>query len=213
MRVIIKESYSVMRIGLIHLLKDYCPCEIISCADVSQTIEAISESRQQIDLLVFGMHTDEVADIKRLLVTAKPQVQRNDIRVLVISEMCESVYAPLCISAGAKGFISPHESVEVVLAAIKAILLGGMFVNRLLARHPVMQQIVHKGELNIFDLFSGREQEIAEYLLKDIPLQDVGDKLNLSYTTVATYRDRILKKANVKQISHLSKLIGQRHES
>jgi Response regulator containing a CheY-like receiver domain and an HTH DNA-binding domain len=76
-----------------------------------------------------------------------------------------------------------------------------------------MQQIVNKGELNIFDLFSCQEQEIAEYLLKYTSRQDVGNQLNLSYTTVATYRDRILKKANVKQISQLSKLIGHRHES
>lgn len=53
------------------------------------------------------MHTDEVADMKRLLKAAGPQVQRDDIRVLVISEMCESVYAPLFISAGARVYISP----------------------------------------------------------------------------------------------------------
>lgn len=212
MKVIIKEAYPVMRIGLKRLITDYCPCKIITCNDVAQATDAVTESSQSVDLLIFGMHTDEVGDLKRLSTIAKAHLQRDDVRILVMSDMCESVYAPLCISAGAQGFVSLHEPTEVILAAVKAILLGGIYVNRLLARHPIMQQIVNKGELNILDLFSGREQEIAQYLMKNTSLQDIGDKLNLNYTTVATYRGRILKKANVTHISQLSRLIGHRHE-
>lgn len=211
MKVIIKEAYPVIRIGLKRLIKDYYPGLIIGCADVSQVIEAITYSDQAIGLVIFGMHTDEVGEMKQVLAMAKAHLRHGDVRILVISDMYESVYAPLCISAGAKGFVSLHEDVEVILAALKAILLGGIFVNRQLARHSIMQQIVDKGELNIFDLFSFREREIAEYLVKNTSIQDIGNKLNLSYTTVATYRDRILKKANVTHISHLSRLVVHRH--
>jgi len=206
MRVIIKEAYPVMRIGLKRLMEEFWPCQVIGCKDIDQAIDAVSG--QSADLLIFGMHNDEVEDMKRLIAKARTCWQHHDIRVLVMSEMCESVYAPLCVLAGAKGFMPLNEREEVVLSAIKSVLLGGIFVSRPLARHPVMQQVVDYGELKILDLFSRREREIAEYLLNNTSLQDIGDKLNLSYTTVATYRNRILKKANIRRISHLSKLLG-----
>lgn len=198
-----------MRVGLKRLLSVFNSCQLIDCDNVEQACKAVVSDDQSVDLLVFGMHVDELESLKQLVSIANAQ----GVRVLVISEMRESVYAPLCISAGARGFVSLSEQAEVVLAAIKAVLLGGIYVNRLLARHPIMQQIVDKGELKLFELFSLREREIAQYLIEDTSLHDVSDKLNLSYTTVATYRDRILKKANVTHISHLSKLIGHKHGS
>ena len=169
-----------MRVGLKQLLKTFGSCQVIDSDNVGQATKAIIRSKQSVDLLIFGMHADEVEDIKQLLIIAKAKCQR-EVRILVMSEMCESVYAPLCISAGARGFVSLSESTEVVLAAIKAILLGGIYVNRLLARHPVMQQIANKGGLKLFDLFSLREREIAQYLIDDASLKEVSEKLNLSY--------------------------------
>lgn len=206
MKVLMKETRPEMRVRLQHLMEDYNACQIIACADATQAIEAATRSDEPVDLMIFGMHSDEVDDMKRLLGAAGVQ-QR--IPLLVLSELYEPLYAPLCIAAGAKGFVSLAEPEKAVTAAIKAILLGGIYVNRRLARQPIMRQIATTGQLDVLSLLSYREREIAEYLVQDMPIREISYQLHLTDSTVLAYQNSILKKLNLTQVSELKKLVDR----
>lgn len=209
MKVIIKHAHAVARIGLQWLVKDYRRnSDVVRCKDIAETARVILASTRPVDLLVYGMNSDEVGEMKQLLAMAREHWQGCLLPTLVISECYERVYAPLCISAGARGFVSMGENTTMILSAMKTVSIGGIFVNRKLARHPIILEAVEKGYVDIFNLFSGREKEIARQLVTHASLRDISKRLGLSYTTVATYRERILKKANVADISQLAMLMS-----
>ena len=210
--VILMDDYPIVRLGLKELISDWKPCDIICCVNFAETKDAILNSTHPPNLLVVGMHCDQVFAIEQLANIARERWRTHRLPLLVLSEMYERVYAPLCITAGASGFVNMRENPETILSAIKVVMLGGLFVSRPLAQHPIMQLVVGKGDFDVYNLFSSREREIAKLLVENKPLSDISSLLNLSYTTVATYQSRILKKAGVATVSHLAKLAlyGQR---
>ena len=199
-----KEAHPEVRVRLQQLMEDYNACHIISCADATQAIEAATQSDEPVELMIFGMHSDEVDDMKRLLGAAGV---RPHVPLLVLSELYEPLYAPLCIAAGAKGFVSLEAPEKAVTAAIKAILLGGIYVNRRLARQPIMRQIVTTGRLDVLNLLSYLEREIAEYLVQDTPIREIAYQLHLTDSTVLAHQSSILTKLNLTQVSELKKLV------
>lgn len=205
MRVLMKESHPEVSARLQHLMEDYHACKIIVYADTGKAIAAATQLDEPVDLMIFGMHTDEVGDMKRLL--AATGTPREVAPLLVLSELHEPLYAPLCIAAGAKGFVPAGEPEDAWLAAVKAILLGGIYVSRGLARQPIMRQIATTGHLNVLNLLSYREREIAEYLVKDTPIREISCQLNLTDDAVLTHQENILMKLHLTQLSDLKKLV------
>src|SRR3546814_15759637 len=116
--------------------------------------------------------------------------------------MYERVYAPVCITAGVSGFVNMRESPETILSAIKVVMLGGLFVSRPLAQHPIMQLVVGNGGFDVYNLFSSREREIAKLLVENKPLSAISSLLTLGYPTVSTYKIRILQKQSETTVSH-----------
>ncbi|SKB95770.1 hypothetical protein SAMN05660226_03992 [Parapedobacter luteus] len=148
MNLIIKDEYPVIRVGLSRLIKNHGCRKVLSCASITETRDAVLGAPAPVDLLIFGMHQDEVRDIGKLITTANIHWKGNGLRVLVLSELYEFLYAPLCISAGAKGFVSMHENHRMILSAVKAVSLNGIFVNPLLESHPIIQCAAGKSGLD-----------------------------------------------------------------
>jgi len=212
MRIIIKHSYAVVCVGLKVLLEERLQgVEITCCADDDE-LAVLPEDDGQVDLLIYGMSTDTVRDLQRLIGT---QLARNEYPapVLVISDLCEAVYAPLCIAAGAKGFVSMTAGEDVIMTAVQTVLGGDVFVSWSLRQHPVLVRAMNTGGVDVFRLLSARERQIATHLLSNRSLTEISLRLGLRYTTVATYRDRILKKTRVTDLTQLAMLASRGHQT
>ena len=74
-----------------------------------------------------GCHT---AGIERTRIHQGPESADIGIPVLVLSMHEERLYAERVLRAGAKGFISKEESPAEVVAAIRKVLAGGIYVSQ-----------------------------------------------------------------------------------
>lgn len=122
-------------------------------------------------------------------------------RILIFSELDEAIYGPKYLSFGTNGFLAKNADINNIVLAIKTALNGDVFQGDVMHSDTKLKPKVYKTDT--FSELSPREAQIADLLIKGVPLTEIGREANLKETTVSTYKKRIFKKVGVKTLSDL----------
>jgi len=197
-RIFVVDDHPIFRRGIAQAVnheKDIEICgEAENASEALEAAERIEPDLMLIDITLPG--TNGIELIKCL------RARCPDLRLLVISMHDESLYAERALRAGAQGYVMKQEASEQVMAAIRQVLDGGIYVspafsdkmmNRLFAgpngvtvlASPV--QRLSDGELEVFGLVGeGRST------------RQIADALHLSVKTIESHREHIKEKLNLK---------------
>lgn len=124
--------------------------------------------------------------------------------VLVLSMYDESLYAERALRAGAKGYITKHEASVDVMAAIRQVLAGEIYLNpRFMAR--MISRMISGGETSAepIERLADRELEVFQLIGRGLTTREISAQLGLGMTTVDTYRTRIKEKLNLENAARL----------
>ena len=125
-----------------------------------------------------------------------------DAPVLVLSMHDESLYAERALRAGANGYITKHQASADLLAAIRQILAGEIYLNRqFMAR--MMSKMMGAGASDPIANLTDRELEVFRLLGSGLTTREIGERLNLETTTVDTYVTRLKEKLDLDNIARL----------
>lgn len=127
-------------------------------------------------------------------------------RILIFSELDESIYASKYIAFGTNGYVAKTADISNILSAIEVVLSGGIFHGETNESNADLVTTEELKTINPFDSLSKREAEIADLLIRGDSLTDISKGMNLKETTISTYKKRVFKKAKVKTLSDLIKL-------
>ena len=127
-----------------------------------------------------------------------------DVPVLVLSMHDESLYAERAMRAGARGYITKHEASRTVMAAIRHVLKGQIYLNpRFLSQ--LMDRVLsgRSPSARPIDLLADRELEVFELIGRGLTTQEIGAQLHLGATTVDTYKAQIKEKLDLQNAARL----------
>lgn len=127
-----------------------------------------------------------------------------DLPVLVLSMHDESLYAERALRAGARGYMTKHEASGTVMAAIRQVLKGQIYLNaRFMSQ--LMDKVVSKRNPSVrsIDLLADRELEVFELIGRGLTSREIGAQLHLGVTTVDTYKARIKEKLDLANSAQL----------
>jgi DNA-binding NarL/FixJ family response regulator len=127
-----------------------------------------------------------------------------EIKMLVWSMFDEKIYAERTIRAGAMGYIGKQEPIENVIAAIRCVLGGNMYLSPLMTN--VILRRLGGGEIdsNPVAALSNREIEVFQMLGRGMTTKTIATKLGISPKTIEAHRERIKTKLNLKNASELN---------
>ena len=114
-------------------------------------------------------------------------------KVLVYSMHDEMLYAERAIRAGAKGYVTKDSAGAVMIAAIRRVLGGAIYVSERLAAR-VLEAFTSarpRGSHSPLERLSDRELEVFTLFGEGRNAKEIGAKLNLSPKTVSAHRDHI----------------------
>ena len=126
-------------------------------------------------------------------------------RILVLSMFEESLYAPKCFKAGARGYVMKSAPPATVLNGLRTLLEGNIAVSPNLAQY-VLRSVVGDEEpacKPVPELLSARELEVFRMLGRGISSVDIAAKMRLSRKTVQTYREHIKRKLGLRNATDL----------
>ncbi|MCP1489903.1 two-component system response regulator EvgA [Pseudomonas fluorescens] len=120
------------------------------------------------------------------------------IKVIVFSAQDSRFSIINCVQAGAHGFVSKSEELEVLLKALHAVRSDSKF-------YPDWVQPDRRSATptDPMELLSWRERQVLRLLTQGLSNKQVAERMQLSSKTISTFKTRLLKKLNVNSLLEL----------
>src|SRR5467141_681035 len=163
--------------------------------DAFELLQSVSADIVIVDLTLKG--TSGLELIKDLKARGIP------VPVLVLSMHDELLYAERVLRAGARGYITKHETSNQVMAAIRKVLAGEIYVGSRMASRVLENLSVRPKTDNGVSLLTDRELEVFELIGHGRTTREISSCLRLGSSTVDTYRARIKSKLQLENASQL----------
>lgn len=195
-RILVVEDHPLVREGVIHLLtqqRDLEPCGGVD--SVAGVAPAVRASRP--DLILLDLRLTD-GDVLPHIPTFRAEFSK--VRILVLSQFDEGLYAERVLQAGANGYIMKEQASQEVLHAIRAVLGGYTYVSRKLATRLANRftSIPQSAPTAGFEHLSDRELNVLQLLGVGMSTREIAANLNLSVKTVETYRENLKSKLGMK---------------
>jgi DNA-binding NarL/FixJ family response regulator len=200
-RILIVDDHPMTRSGLVHLISHQPEMTVCGEAeDAAQALDLVANSRPDlmlIDITLPGKSGLElIKDVKAI---------HSELPMLVLSMHDESLYADRVLRAGARGYITKHEGGDKLMAAIRHVLSGRIYVSESMSAHIL--EIFSGGQSTIdrssIQKLSDREFEVFEALGEGLSSHEIAKKLHLSAKTVDAHRANIKTKLKINTTAEL----------
>jgi DNA-binding NarL/FixJ family response regulator len=201
-RVLIVDDHAVLREGLalvINAQPDLLVCgEAGSVAGGVETAATTEPDVALIDLSLMGGSGLEL--VKEL------KAQYPSLRTLVLSLHDENLYAERALRAGARGYIMKRAPTTDLLAALRQVLDGEIYLSEKMGS-VVVRQVLGDREApttgDPLEQLSDRELEVFQLLGEGHGTREIAEQLGLSIKTVSCYRQNIQTKLQLKDAAAL----------
>jgi DNA-binding NarL/FixJ family response regulator len=200
-RVLIVDDHPVLRQGMATLLAQQPDLEICGEAENAQSgLQAMRETKPQIALVDISLPGTDGLELIKLMLAEQPHL-----RILVVSMHDESLYALRSLRAGAKGYLMKAEALEQIVAAVRKIEAGDIYVTPRFSERLVFKAIqsLDGGMGSPVDRLSDRELEVLRLLGRGLGTRDIARALHLSVKTIETHRAHIKEKLGFKEAAEM----------
>lgn len=206
-RILVVEDHPLVREGVVHLLRQQPDLEPCGGIDTMSGVPPAVRSTHP-DLMLLDMR---LTDGDALPHIPKIRAEFPNLRILVLSQFDESLYAERVLQAGANGYIMKEQASQEVLKAIRTVLSGHIYVSpklaaRLASRFPGIQP---GAPLAGLDHLSDRELNVLKLLGVGMSTREIATELSLSIKTVETYRENLKNKLGINDSTELTRYAAE----
>ncbi|MCE2917292.1 MAG: response regulator transcription factor [Rubrivivax sp.] len=213
-RVLICDDHQIVRQGIKQMLADAADITLAGeAADAAEGIAAVRTAMASTPglnavLLDIAMPRRDGLDLLKQLKDEFPRLP-----VLILSTYPDRQYAVRSLKLGAAGYLNKSADSEQVIAAIRKVAAGGLFVTPAVAEllAAALGQTPGGQEQPPHESLSHREHQVFGLLASGHSVGEIAQQLSLSPNTVSTYRARILEKTGVRNDVELA-LYAVRHQ-
>ena len=139
-----------------------------------------------------------------LELSKKIRLKFPDIPILVYSMHDEFIFAELAIQVGANGYLCKSEPQDNIFIAIDKLLKGKIYLSEDMQELFFAKHMRNKNkESNVLDLLSEREWYVFRMLGNGLTTKQIASNLNISPSTVDTYKTNIKSKLKLSNVNQL----------
>jgi two-component system response regulator NreC len=195
-RVLIADDHTLVREGLRALLEGQGGFEVVGeASNGREAIERAVQLRPDVVLMDIGM-----PEVDGLAATRRITRLNPAIRILVLTVHETEDYFFRVLEAGAHGFLVKDAAATELVAAVRAIHHGGVYLHPPMAKRLVeeyLQRIASGEERAAHALLSPRERQILALIGAGHTNQEIADRLSISVNTVQAHRSHIIDKLDL----------------
>ncbi|MBI3848855.1 MAG: response regulator transcription factor [Verrucomicrobia bacterium] len=200
-RILIVDDHPMMRQGLAQLIGEEADLTICGEAEkASQALEGIGRLKPDLVLADISLPDKSGLELIKDMQAIKP-----GLAVLVISMHDESLYAERVLRAGGRGYIMKQEGGKKLMAAIRQVLDGKIYVSENISAR-ILENLSGRhisGDGTPVDKLSDRELEVFQLIGEGKGTREIAAQLHLSIKTVEVHRAHIKEKLSLKTAPEL----------
>ena len=200
-RVVVVDDHPMLRERLALLIEKEPDMTVCGEADnIHDAFDLIVAQRPDIAIVDITLKGSSGLELVKNL-----KAQEIPTPVLILSMHDESLYADRALRSGARGYITKQEDSEEVMAAIRCVLSGKVYLS---ASHTatILNRITEQGpqaSTPDIHLLADRELEVFQMIGQGRTTREIAELLHLGTKTVETYRERIKQKLGLKNAAAL----------
>lgn len=200
-RILIVDDHPVFRHGIAALIgaeKDLAVCGEAESAPAA--LDAMRRLKPDLAMLDISLQGTNGIELVKLMRAEQPRLP-----ILMLSMHDESLYALRALRAGARGYVMKAEAMTHVLAALRKVLNGDIYVSPRFSERLVFKAIqsLEGGMGSPVDKLSDRELEVLQLLGRGFGTREIANELHLSVKTIETHRAHIKEKLGFKDAGEM----------
>lgn len=195
-RVLIAEDHTIVRQGLVALLRSEPEIEVAGeASDGFEAVEMAKKLLPDIVLMDIAMRNLNGLEATRKIKKLFPQIK---VLVLTMYENEEWIFQVL--KAGASGYLIKDSAMADLTSAIRAVSQGDSFLSPSISK-KVIDEYIRKAETGereaLDDLLSDREREVLQLIAEGHSIPQIASLLCISKKTVEAHKTHIMEKLNI----------------
>lgn len=200
-KILIVDDHPVSRDGLairIEREKDWEVCG--EAADIPETLQLIESCGPDLAIIDVSLESGNGIELVKEIKSRFP-----DVRMLVWSMYEESLYADRAIQAGALGYINKKNVRDTMVEAIRTVLAGNVYLSPEYSAKVLNRLARGKtpDKKSPTESLTDRELEAFSLIGHGLKTAEIAKRMELTQSTVETYRARIKEKLQLKHAAEL----------
>lgn len=194
-RIMLADDHAILRTGLKLLLGSDAAMQVVGEASNGQELLRLLE-QDAADVLILDLSMPGMSGLETLKEIKSRGYQT---KILILTMHTDEHYVREAMQAGASGYLDKSAFDSELLAAVKTVASGQMYLNNnhaLLLVNSLLNSPQHQEDAgqDPYVLLSYREREVLRLLVRGYSMSEIGKLLCLSVKTVDTHKTRIMQK-------------------
>jgi DNA-binding NarL/FixJ family response regulator len=206
-RVVVVEDHPVLCDGLKQLIGSQPDLACVGVADdISSAKRLVEECRPDLMVLDLRLKAGDALDFIKTL-----RVEYPEVKVLVLSQYDELIFAERTLRAGASGYIMKENTTDEVLRAVRKVLAGELYFSERVAAAVVQRVLREKPAATRegIERLSDREMQVFQLLGAAYSSREIAAQFQLSRKTVETHCEKIKHKLSLQTAAELKRFARQ----
>ena len=197
-RLVVADGHQLVREGVKRVVAvDPGILVVGETADLAATLEVLASTRPDVLLLDLSLSPTHELDALRAVTE-----RFAGMPVLVLSSHSEEQFGIAALRLGAAGYICKSLAADVIVKAIRQAHAGGRYLSDTLAQ-LLADKLASPHPSHPQPLLTEREHKVLRLLALGSPVKQVAGKLDISISSVNTYRSRIFAKLRITSNAEL----------
>ena len=201
-RVTLADDHPIVLAGLRNLIVAEADFELVGEATGGlAALKLIRETLPDVAVIDISM-----PDLNGIVLTRRLAEECPSVRVLVLTLHEDRAYVKQALEAGVRGYVLKRSAAENLIQAIRAVLVGGLYVDPTIATRMFDGKSAREGRLpamtNMPDL-TVREAEVLKLSALGFTIKEIAGRLDVGPKTVETHKARAVEKLKLKTRAEL----------
>lgn len=206
-RVVVVEDHPVLCDGLKQLIDAQPDLTCSGVADNTSDAKRLAQQCQpELMILDLRLRAGDALDLIKTL-----RIENPELKVLVLSQYDELLFAERALRAGAFGYIMKENATDEVLRAVRKVLTGELYFSERVAAAIVQRTLREKpgGSRAGVERLSDREMQVFQLLGAAYSPREIAEQFHLSRKTVETHCEKIKHKLSLYTAAELKRFARQ----
>jgi len=189
--------------GLMQLVNSQPDLACVGAADnIADARRLVEECEPDLTILDLRLKGGDALDFIKTL-----RVEHPEVKVLVLSQYDELLFAERALRAGASGYIMKENATDELLRAIRKVLAGELYYSERVAAAVVQRTLREKpaGPHAGIDVLSDREMQVFQLLGASYSAREIAEQFQLSRKTIETHSENMKHKLGLHNASELKR--------
>ena len=197
-RLLIADDHQLLLDGLLSMLHDEKDFVIAgTAANGYEVLELVEKNDYDICLLDINMPKMDGLDATRLVKERKPEI-----KIIILTTYNDKEIINKILQEGVSGYLLKNSSKQELIASIRKVAAGGMYFSDEV-HNTIMQGYTKATSKEEVVVFTPREIDILQLLIKEYNNEKIATQLNISYRTVETHRKNMMQKTKSHNLAGL----------